>query len=145
MPLVHASCVAINQKAVLILGPSGAGKSDLALRLIDEGARLVADDQVEVEACEGKLIARPPARLRGLIEIRGVGILKGLDVVDEAELALAVELVEPQFIERLPQLDRFSLDGIPLLKVKLAPFEVSTTAKIRALLKGQLHPQDKVP
>lgn len=145
MPLLHASCVAINDKAVLILGPSGAGKSDLALRLIDEGAKLVADDQVEVETCRGKLMARAPARLRGLIEIRGVGILKGLDVVDEAELTLAVELVEPQFIERLPHLDRFSLDGAHVLKVKLAPFEASTTAKIRALLKGQLYPQDKVP
>ena len=35
-------------RAVLLRGPSGAGKSDLALRLIEAGARLVADDQTEL-------------------------------------------------------------------------------------------------
>jgi len=44
--LVHATAIAIDGRAVLLRGPSGAGKSDLALRLIDAGARLVADDQV---------------------------------------------------------------------------------------------------
>ena len=42
--LVHATAVAIEGEAVLLRGASGAGKSDLALRLIDGGARLVADD-----------------------------------------------------------------------------------------------------
>ncbi|MBA3881078.1 MAG: aldolase, partial [Sphingobium sp.] len=41
---LHVSCVAIGDRAVLIEGRSGAGKSDLALRLIDRGARLVSDD-----------------------------------------------------------------------------------------------------
>lgn len=55
---IHASCVAIGAKGVLILGESGAGKSDLALRLMDEGARLVADDRTELYAAKGRLMAR---------------------------------------------------------------------------------------
>ena len=44
--LVHGTCVELFGLGVLLRGPSGCGKSDLALRLIDDGARLVADDQV---------------------------------------------------------------------------------------------------
>ncbi|RME65602.1 MAG: aldolase, partial [Alphaproteobacteria bacterium] len=50
MERVHGTCVAIDGAGVLILGPSGAGKSDFALRLIDEGAVLVADDYTDVAA-----------------------------------------------------------------------------------------------
>src|SRR3546814_8050780 len=45
---IHASCVAAGNGGVLILGNSGQGKSDLALRLIDRGARLVADDRCDI-------------------------------------------------------------------------------------------------
>jgi serine kinase of HPr protein (carbohydrate metabolism regulator) len=144
MTLIHASCIAIGHQAVLILGPAGAGKSDLALRLIDEGAYLVADDQVEVKKREGTLYASAPERLSGLIEIYGVGLLKGLKVLHEAPLALVVELVEPHFIERLPLPNHFTLDDVHILKIKLAPFEASAPAKIHAILKGQLLPQDSV-
>ncbi|MBM3488544.1 MAG: hypothetical protein FJX67_18250, partial [Alphaproteobacteria bacterium] len=50
---LHATCIAVDGIGVLVRGASGAGKSDLALRLIDAGARLVADDQVLVEAAAG--------------------------------------------------------------------------------------------
>jgi len=78
---VHASAVLVGARAVLIRGPSGSGKSRLALALIAAAqtqllpfARLVADDRVELEACNGRLLARPHGTLAGLIEMRGLGI-----------------------------------------------------------------------
>ena len=92
---IHGSCVALDGAGVLLLGPPGAGKSDLALRLMDRGFMLVADDRVDVE----NGIARPPAALAGLLEVRGLGLLR-LPHLAQARLALAVRLgVSP---ERLP-------------------------------------------
>ena len=62
MLLVHGTTVEIAGQAVLIRGPSGSGKSDLALRLIDGGAQLVADDQTELSPRDGRLVASAPAR-----------------------------------------------------------------------------------
>ena len=69
--LVHASCVAIGGRAILLAGPPGAGKSDLALRLIDRGARLGSDDYTELRRVEGRLLARAPATIAGKIEVQG--------------------------------------------------------------------------
>ena len=79
--LVHGTVVAIEGEAMLLRGPPGAGKSDLALRLIDGGARLVADDQALLRRADNQVLARAPAAIAGLIEVRGVGILR----VDPAE------------------------------------------------------------
>jgi HPr kinase/phosphorylase len=80
---VHASAVLVGARAVLIRGPSGSGKSQLALDLIDAArtgalvfARLVADDRVHLEPANGRLLARPAAALAGLIEVRGVGLMR---------------------------------------------------------------------
>ena len=69
---IHASCVAREEAGVLLLGPPGSGKSDLALRLLEHGFMLVADDRVEIEGG----IARPPPHLAGLLEVRGLGIVR---------------------------------------------------------------------
>lgn len=130
--LVHASCVAIETVGCLLLGPSGSGKSDLALRLVmDQGARLVADDQVAVARRMNQLVASPPRNLAGLIEVRGVGILR-LTHRAHAALGLAVVLVAPDEVERLPAAD----DGVEYLGValpllRLAPFEASAPHKVR--------------
>lgn len=73
---MHASCVAVSGRGVLIIGPSGSGKSALALQLMAFGAALVADDQTELTVEDGSLIARCPAALQGLVEARGVGLLR---------------------------------------------------------------------
>lgn len=99
--IVHASCVAVEQRAVLILGPSGSGKSGLALRLMAYGAALVADDRTELHLRDGVLVARSPSALRGMIEARGVGVLNA-PVQDEAAVVLAVDLATPE-TDRLPQ------------------------------------------
>jgi serine kinase of HPr protein (carbohydrate metabolism regulator) len=134
--LLHASCVAINNKGVLIAGPPGAGKSDLALRLIDEGAVLVADDQTELKIRDGGLIASAPAAIRGLIEVRHVGLLK-LPHAAEAPIALYVELAGmDQKLERLPGEEHIMLLDHPVRRLRLPAFAASTEAKIRTLLKG---------
>src|SRR3546814_17916312 len=73
---IHASCVAAGNGGVLILGNSGQGKSDLALRLIDRGARLVADDRCDIWFERGRLWCRPPENLPGKLAVRGIGILE---------------------------------------------------------------------
>src|SRR5690606_32729552 len=73
MATIHATCVALGDTGILLRGRSGSGKSDLALRLIDGGALLVADDRVALSLEGGRVIARPPAALAGYLEVRGVG------------------------------------------------------------------------
>lgn len=103
---IHASCVARGDAGVLLLGPPGSGKSDLALRLLDHGFSLVADDRVEI----ANGIARPPQGLGGLLEVRGLGIV-ALPHAGSVRLALVVDLaVEPP---RLPMPDRDDRFGLP--------------------------------
>jgi HPr kinase/phosphorylase len=107
---VHASCVARDGDGVLLIGPSGSGKSDLALRLLDRGFALVADDRVDID--DG--IASAPAALAGLLEVRGLGIVR-LPFVRNARLALVAELgPSPQ---RLPVPDRHTGLGLPLIRL----------------------------
>jgi len=130
---IHASCIAIDGAGILLRGPSGSGKSDLALRLIDGGAILVADDQVELEVIGGVLFAHPPEVLAGKIEARGIGILENMPW-HRAPVALTVDLVAREDVERLPPARTCTIVGVDLPCVQLAPFETSTPAKIRALL-----------
>ena len=99
MALLHATCVAIDGRGVLLMGKPGSGKSDLALRLIDRGALLVADDSTLVEPANGRLRATCPATIAGKLEVRGIGIVT-LPSRGAAEIALCVALDEPP--ERMP-------------------------------------------
>ncbi len=97
---IHASCVAMAGRAVLITGASGRGKSALALWLMALGARLVADDYTELRVRDGALMARAPAATTGTIEARGVGLLAA-EVLAEAPVGLVVDL-DREESERLP-------------------------------------------
>ena len=97
--LIHASAAAWGSDAVLFRGPSGAGKSDLVLRLIGRGWHLVADDQVMLE---GWAVSAPPA-LRGMLEIRGLGIFTALPFAENARLCLVVDLAAQADVPRLPE------------------------------------------
>ena len=98
--LMHASCVAVSGRGLLILGPAGSGKSTLALQLMALGADLVADDQTEITLIGAQVVARCPLGLHGLIEARGVGILRA-KAIGEAEIALVADLSQPE-PDRLP-------------------------------------------
>jgi hypothetical protein len=130
--------VALAGRGVLLLGPSGAGKSDLALRLIDSGARLVADDRCEIFVRAGKLCARAPQAIAGLIEIRGIGII-AMPHAKSAVVAMAVKLgagptrlPEPAFYA--PPAGIGPARPVPLIMVKADA--ASAPARIRAALRA---------
>lgn len=131
-PTVHATAVALNGIAVLLFGPSGAGKSDLALRLIDRGWTLVADDRVVLFTRDRAVWARAPAVLAGLIEVRSVGIVAERNL-DHAPVALAIDL-EP-LAERFPEVRARRLGGIDVPLVALDPFGESATLKVERALR----------
>lgn len=107
---LHASAVAVGGNGLLILGPSGSGKSGLALRLMALGARLVADDRVLLERRGSLLVARAPETLAGLIEARGIGLVR-VKWQPEAPITLAVDLAKPGSA-RLPQTREIAWLGV---------------------------------
>jgi serine kinase of HPr protein (carbohydrate metabolism regulator) len=125
---VHASAVLVGARAVLIRGPSGAGKSRLALDLIEAArtgallfAKLVADDRVHLEAAAGRLLAGPAPALAGLIEVRGLGLLR-LPYEPSAVVGFVVDLAAAD-AERLPSPEeqKTEISGITLPRLAVAP------------------------
>jgi len=138
---IHATAVAIDSQwglmGVLLLGPSGAGKSDLALRLIDRGARLIADDRVDLAADGARIMLSVPERIAGMMEVRGLGILRFNHVT--APLALCVELVGADAVERLPEPDGELFLGRKVPLVRLHPFELSAPIKVELAARRAPH------
>ena len=127
---IHASCVELGGIGVLLLGASGSGKSDIALRLIDGGARLVADDRTDLVRDGARLFASAPPSIAGRMEVRGVGIV-ALAHVARSPVGLAVDLIAPDAVERLPEARTHAWLGVEVPALALAPFESSAAAKIR--------------
>ena len=132
---VHGTAIALGSEGILLRGPSGAGKSDFALRLIDQGARLVADDQTELRR-EGEAITMSaPATIAGQLEVRGLGII-AVPSVASASLRLVVDLMPSAEIERMPLPRDCHYLGRNFPLVALAPFEASAAAKLRLVLRA---------
>ena len=129
---IHATAVAIDGAALVLTGPSGSGKSDLALRLIDAGAALIADDRVEFLPVNAQLCCRLPAEapetVRGRMEIRGLGIVAVRSLAGPVPVQWLVDLVAAEAVERMPAPEQREILGhrIPLLR--LAAFAASTVA-----------------
>lgn len=132
--LIHASCVAINGKAVLLAGPPGTGKTDVALRLMDGGAALVSDDQTCLEIVNDVLTASPPVSIQGMIEVRHVGLAR-VPFLSDAPVVLYIALTNlDDSLERLPEPSFLFLLDRPVQRLRLPSFAASTPAKIRAAL-----------
>lgn len=144
---VHATAIALDGLGVLLRGPSGAGKSDLALRLLDGGARLVADDRVVLARGGPSVAAAAPPGLAGLLEVRGLGVVR-LDparVVPSATIALVIDLVADRAaIRRMPGPATVDLLGLVLPALTLYPFEPSATARLRLALELCSHPERRI-
>lgn len=124
----HASAVLVGATAVLIRGASGAGKSRLAFALINAQAqgllrfsRLVGDDRVLLDACNGRLLVRPAPSLAGLLEVRGLGIRR-LPYEPVATVGLVVDL-DAADAERLPsrEASQTAISGVVLPRLAVAP------------------------
>lgn len=109
---LHATCVAVDGKGVLITGPSGSGKSALALQLIALGAVLVADDQSVLVKQAGSVFASCPPAISGMIEARGIGLLT-LPTASDVPICLVVDLSQEERL-RLPELHRVMVLDVPL-------------------------------
>jgi HPr kinase/phosphorylase len=134
--LLHASCVELAGTGVVLLGPSGCGKSDLALRLIDGGARLVADDRLVIERQGEALIARAPDAIAGLIEVRGLGIMR-VEHCPSSALGLVVALHGTRPPPRLPERTTYQVLGVALPRLELDARAPSACAKIRLALAAE--------
>jgi len=138
MENIHATAVDIKGSGVLIIGHSGAGKSDLALRLIEnKGAVLVSDDRVDLKAENDRLIATAPKTIEGLLEVRGIGIIKTA-FKPSSTIELVVAAAPAEEIQRHPQDCFFKNQNVRVPSVLLDLFEPSAPDKIVVKLKAVL-------
>jgi HPr kinase/phosphorylase len=135
---MHATCCGRDDPGgavgALLLGPPGSGKSDLALRLIDAGLALVADDRVDIETGPDGAFASAPAALAGLIEVRGIGIVRLQRVLARARVVLAVTLLPRSAQERLPEASTTALAGHAVPTVSVDAEAASAVARVRLAL-----------
>lgn len=144
---LHGTVVALDDAGVLLRGPSGSGKSDLALRLLAGGWLLVADDRVALMPAGGDLVATAPQPLAGLLEVRGLGVVKteAGQRCEGVTLRLVVDLVaDRDGIERMPEADFFRHAGIRLPLIRLYPFDESATARLAMALAVTMDPDRRV-
>lgn len=135
--IAHAGLIARHEagrwRGVLIEGASGAGKSDLALRAIDAGWALVADDRTVLWTSGGRLFGRAARALAGLIEARGIGVLP-CQARDFASVDLVVRCVEADAVERMPEIQSCQRLGVTIPQVALTAWQASAPAKLAIAL-----------
>lgn len=141
--ILHGTCVRLplpeGACGVLLRGPSGSGKSDLALRLLEDGAILVSDDQVVVRRENGLLLAEAPEPLRGLIEVYGLGVFR-VGGGGPGEVNLVIDLVDPKDVERMPDPATEGILDVELPLFRLYAWEASAPAKLHAVARTVLEP-----
>ncbi|MCZ4341349.1 HPr kinase/phosphatase C-terminal domain-containing protein [Sphingomonadaceae bacterium G21617-S1] len=131
---VHASSVMIDGRVLLLRGRPGVGKSDLALRLIDRGALLIADDYTQLERRGTMLIASPPPAIAGKIEIRGLGIVE-MAFAAEGQVALLLDLdAAPERLSEDPPAST-DIEGVAIPTLPFAAIEASAPIKAEYALK----------
>ena len=129
MQTLHGTIVDVAGSGVLLRGPSGSGKSDLALRLIDRGATLVADDQFLTRSSRRGLAVYSPESLYGMLEVRGLGILS-VPAIKSTILRLVVDIVGAGDIPRFPEQTFTNIEGEKIHTLRANAFEHSTPIKI---------------
>ena len=131
--MLHATLIELAGVGILLTGKSGSGKSDLALRLIEnKGAVLVADDVVEVECAGGKIYGCAPTAIAGMLEVRGIGIVK-YPYYKRAEVRLVIHLVDKsEDVERMPKVHTVTILGLEIKQIDLYAKENSAPDKVMA-------------
>ncbi|MBY6068615.1 HPr kinase/phosphatase C-terminal domain-containing protein [Leisingera aquaemixtae] len=136
--ILHASCVALEGRGLLITGTSGQGKSALALQLMAYGAQLVADDRVLLRQMDGQVVASAPEPIRGLVEARFMGLLHA-QIRSPVPVALLADLDEAE-TERLPVRHTTRLLGQEVARVKRVDGAHFAPALMQFLRCGALDP-----
>lgn len=131
---IHGTSLQYKQKGLLFLGESGSGKSDLALRLIDKGAYLIADDQTILTLKNNRIFLSCPETIKSKLEIRGIGIID-ISSIKEHQLDIVFQLKSFREIERLPKDNQITLLDQKIPYYEIDPFELSVNAKISFILK----------
>jgi HPr kinase/phosphorylase len=127
--ILHGTALSSANSAVFLRGPSGSGKSDLAFRLLPLGFALIADDQVEFSLRLDRPQAGPVESVRGLLEVRGVGLVKVTSAA-AAPLRLIVDLMPRDEVPRLPKWEGDMILGVSIPRLALHAFDASTPLKI---------------
>jgi HPr kinase/phosphorylase len=132
IPYLHASCVEKDGRGILLRGHSGAGKSSFALSLINRGFKLVADDQVRTVVENGCLVAQAASALKGLLEVRGVGIIK-LDYSPSCHVQYLIDLVPGFRSDRMPPMVQTSINSILVRSFQMNPMDSKSIEKVLIL------------
>lgn len=130
---LHGTCVSVDGRGALFLGASGSGKSATALAMIALGADLIADDQVELSLVEGQVVARCPEGFEGMIEARGIGLLR-VPHARDIPVTLVIDMEQTE-LHRLPHGRKHEILGIPIDLV-LGRDNWGLVSGVMALLRG---------
>lgn len=136
---IQATAVSYKNQAILIQGIAGVGKTTLALRLIERGSYLIGDDVVEIFIKNNKLFCKSKEKLKGIVEVRELGLLGGFKVAKPAPVLCVIQL-HKKATERLPKSKTISLLGkkIPVFDFSTCnATEISVLYAIRCLM-GQM-------
>lgn len=141
---IHASAILLGERGILVRGASGAGKSTLVVELLaadPSRARLVADDRVIISAAHGRLLADVPGEIAGLIEMRGVGLVRR-PYVAPVVVRLIVDLVAAADCPRLPETEdaEAELEGIVLPRLAMPIGVGGGAARVGAAAAAILEP-----
>ena len=126
---IQATAVSYQKRAILIQGPSGVGKTFLALQLMERGATLIGDDVVEICLKNNKLYCKAKEKLKGVVEVRGLGLVTGLKV-SKSTPVLCIICLHKNFTERLPKQKTISLLN---KKIPVFDFYACNTTEISVL------------
>lgn len=148
---VHATAIAFDNRAALIRGPSGSGKSDLALRcimypstpLVASPVALVGDDRVILERHGSIIHVSPHENLKGMIELRGLGIYHLPHEQSRVPVSLVVDLLPREDIERFPdEMEDTELLGLRIPLIKICAYDASAACKLLFVLSGKRRHSD---
>lgn len=145
---IHASAFAYRGMGCMLVGVSGTGKSRLLVEALLHGAQLIADDRVRLCALNGHLVASPVPQLEGVVELRGLGLVKCKDVAHSHPIHLVVELDET-VDARLPEKQTREFLGVAVPYLRALPVPMLSAASLllylRALQDGRVLPTDWMP
>ena len=147
---VHGTLIAYQGIGILISGPSGSCKTHLAVEAMQHGAKFIADDQVVLTMNTGMLMGGPAKGMQGVLELRGIGLIKLPDAATQQVVHCIVEMTPVEQIERLPaHKETRDLLGVALPVIRLAPPPHSSSAlmlnAVKWVQEGRLLPPDWHP